>query len=81
MRQHLWQQGGDVCVHGSEPGVGRGGVFAAQHHRVLAVWRVKLQQSKSDKDSKDRTRPKVSLFPRLANKDEEQLTCSPSLAW
>lgn len=37
MSQDLWQQGGDVCVDGSEPGVGGGGVFTAQHHRMLAV--------------------------------------------
>lgn len=48
--QDLWQQGGNVCVDGSEPGVSRGGVFTAQHHRMLAVWRVKLQQSESGKN-------------------------------
>lgn len=54
--QDLWQQGGNVCVHGSEPGVSSGGVFTAQHHRVLAVWWVKLQESKSEEDSNHRTR-------------------------
>lgn len=48
--QHLRQQGRDVGVHGGEPGVGRGGVLAAQHHRVLAVRRVQLQQPTSDWD-------------------------------
>lgn len=43
--QGLRQQSGDVGVDGSEPGVGSGAVFTAQHHRVLAVWRVELQQS------------------------------------
>lgn len=43
--QGLWQQGGNVGVDGSEPGVGGGTVFTAQHHRVLAVRGMKLQQS------------------------------------
>lgn len=42
--QGLRQQGGDVGVDGSEPGVGRRGVFTAQHHGVLAIWGVELQE-------------------------------------
>lgn len=47
--QGLWQQGGNVGVDGGEPGVGSGCVLTAQHHRVLAVWGVKLQQSERGK--------------------------------
>ncbi len=50
--QDLWQEGGNVGVDGSEPGVGGGAVFTAQHHRVLAVWRMELQQSERDKGNK-----------------------------
>lgn len=42
--QGVRQQGGHVGVHCREPGVGRGAVFAAQHHGVLAVRGVELQQ-------------------------------------
>lgn len=42
MSQGLWQQGGNVGVDGSEPGVGGGAVFTSQHHRVLAVWGMEL---------------------------------------
>lgn len=44
MSQGLWQQGGNVGVDGSEPGVGGGAVFTSQDHRVLAVWGMELQQ-------------------------------------
>lgn len=47
--QGVRQQSGDVGVDGGEPGVGGGAVFAAQHHRVLAVWGVELQKSEWDK--------------------------------
>lgn len=46
--QRMWQQGGDVGVDGGEPGVGGGAVLTAQHHRVLAVWGVELQQSERE---------------------------------
>lgn len=46
--QGVRQQGGDVGVDGGEPGVGGGAVFAAQHHGVLAVWGVELQQPAGD---------------------------------
>lgn len=42
--QGVRQQGGHVGVDRREPGVGGGAVFAAQHHSVLAVRGVKLQQ-------------------------------------
>lgn len=44
VRQSVWEQRGDVGVDGGEPGAGRGAVFAAQDHRVLAVRGVELQQ-------------------------------------
>lgn len=44
VRQGLWQQGSDVGVDGSEPGVGRRPIFTSQYHRVLAVWGMELQQ-------------------------------------
>lgn len=47
--QSLRQQGGNVGVDGSEPGVGGRSVFTAQHHRVLAVRGMELQQSERDK--------------------------------
>ena len=49
VRQGLWQQGGNVGVDGSKPGVGGGAVFTSQHHRVLAVWGMELQQSERHK--------------------------------
>lgn len=49
--QDLWQQGGDVGVDGGKPGVGSGAVFTAQHHRVLAVWGMELQQSELDEEN------------------------------
>ena len=42
--QHVWEQRGDVGVDGGEPGVSGGRVLAAQHHRVLPVGGVQLQQ-------------------------------------
>lgn len=42
--ERLWQQRSDVCVNGCEPAVSTGPVFTPQHHGVLTVWRVKLQQ-------------------------------------
>lgn len=42
--QDLGQQGGDVGVQGTEPGVGRGRVPAPQHQRVPAVRGVQLDQ-------------------------------------
>lgn len=47
--QHLWQKGSNVCVDGCEPGVSSGPVFTPQHHSVLAVRRVKLQQPVQNK--------------------------------
>lgn len=43
--QGLWQEGGDVGVDGGEPGIGSGAIFTAQHHCVLTVWGMELQQS------------------------------------
>lgn len=42
--QRLRQESGYVGVYGSEPGAGCGSVFTAQHHGVLAVRGVQLQQ-------------------------------------
>lgn len=42
--QRVRQQRGHVGVDCREPRVGRGAVFAPQHHGVLAVRGVKLQQ-------------------------------------
>lgn len=50
MSQGVGQQGGNVGVDGSVPGVGAGPVFAAQHHRVLAVRGVELQQPEWDQE-------------------------------
>lgn len=44
MDERLWQQRRDVCVNGCEPGVSTGPIFTPQHHSVLPIWRVKLQQ-------------------------------------
>lgn len=47
--QSLRQQGGDVGVDGGEPGVGAGAVFTAQHHCVLAVRGMELQEPEGTK--------------------------------
>lgn len=59
--QRVRQQGGDVGVDGGEPGVGGGAVLAAQHHRVLAVRGVQLQEPERDAGDREENNLKKCL--------------------